>query len=62
MSSCNYRKNNDKNSLSNVLDQFKKQDVVIRSISDSPFGELVGNKIKDRLTDYIVGLMSRFSI
>ena len=47
---------------SNVLDQFKKQDVVIRSISESPFGELVGNKIKDRLTDYIVGLMSRFSI
>tara|TARA_B100000768_G_scaffold180259_2_gene199740 strand:+ start:1205 stop:1654 length:450 start_codon:yes stop_codon:yes gene_type:complete len=50
------------NRESNIFDRFKKQDVVIRSISDSPFGELVGNKIKERLTDYIVGILSRIRI
>lgn len=52
----------DLNQNENVFDQFKKQDVVLRSISDSTFGELIGNKIKDRLTDYIVGILGRFRL
>ena len=45
-----------------LIDEFKEQDFMIREVGNSKLGEVIGNKIKERLTDYIVGVLSRIRI
>ena len=45
----------------NILDDFKKQDFMIRDISANPLSGIIGEKIKHKLTDYIVEIISKFN-
>lgn len=46
----------------NTLDEFKQQDFMVKELSESPLTQVVGNKLKEKMTDYIVGILSRFRI
>ena len=45
-----------------LIDEFKKQDFLIKGIAESPISGVIGDKIKDRLTNYIVNILSRIRI
>lgn len=46
----------------NTLDEFKQQDFMVKELSESPLTQVVGNKLKEKMTDYIVRILSRFSL
>ena len=45
-----------------IIDEFKKQDFMVNELSESPLTKMVGEKLKERLTDGIVSILSKFRI
>jgi len=45
-----------------VIDEFKQQDFVVKDLSESPLTRLIGEKIKQKATNYIVNFLSRFKL
>ena len=46
----------------NLIDEFRKQDFMINGIAESPMIGIIGEKIKTKITDYIIGIISKFNI
>ena len=46
----------------NIMEEFKKQDFMVRDLAENPLTEMIGNKLKTKATDYIVSILSRFNI
>ncbi len=46
----------------NIIDQFKSQDKIIKGFAESELSTIFADKIKNRLTDYIVGILGRIRI
>ena len=45
-----------------AIDEFKQQDFVIKDLSESPITRMIGEKLKERATNYIVRILSRFKL
>lgn len=45
-----------------IMDEFKKQDFMVNELSESPLTKMVGEKLKERITDGIVSILSKFRI
>ena len=45
-----------------IIDEFKKQDFMVNELSESPLTKMVGERLKERITDGIVSILSRFRI
>jgi hypothetical protein len=45
-----------------IIDEFSKQDFLVKEAADSPLTKMIGERLKERATDYIVGFLSRFRI
>ena len=45
-----------------VIDEFKQQDFVVKDLSESPLTRMIGEKIKEKATNYIVRILSRFKL
>ena len=45
-----------------IIDEFSKQDFIIKEANESPLTRMIGERLKERATDYIVGILSRFKI
>ena len=46
----------------NFIDELKQQDFVIKEMADSPFAEIIGERLKENVTDYIVRIISKIKI
>ena len=46
----------------NIVDEFKSQDRIIKGFAESELSTIFADKIKNRLTDYIVGVLGRIRI
>ena len=45
-----------------AIDEFKQQDFLVKDLSESPLTRLIGEKIKQKATNYIVNFLSRFKL
>ena len=45
-----------------IMGEFKKQDFMVNELSESPLTKMVGEKLKERITDGIVSILSKFRI
>ena len=45
-----------------AIDEFKQQDFVIKDLSESPITRMIGEKLKEKATNYIVRILSRFKL
>ncbi len=45
-----------------IIDEFKQQDFVVKDLSDSPLTRMIGEKVKQKATNYIIGILSRFKL
>ena len=45
-----------------ILNEFKGQDFLLDELSGSPFTKMLGERLKERATDAIVGILSKFRI
>lgn len=45
-----------------VIDEFKQQDFVVKDLSESPLTTMIGEKLKQKATNYIIGILSRFKL
>ena len=43
-----------------IMSEFKEQDFMIKEMSDSPFTKMIGERIKEKLTDYIAGILGKY--
>lgn len=46
----------------NIVEEFKSQDKIIKGFAESELSTIFTDKIKNRLTDYIVGVLGRIRI
>ena len=45
-----------------IIDEFSKQDFIVKEANESPLTRMIGERLKEKATDYIVGILSRFRI
>tara|TARA_B100000242_G_scaffold274036_1_gene228077 strand:+ start:1011 stop:1454 length:444 start_codon:yes stop_codon:yes gene_type:complete len=45
-----------------IIDEFKQQDFVVKDLSESPLTMMVAEKLKEKATNYIVGILSKFKL
>ena len=46
----------------NIVEEFKKQDRIIKGFTESELSTIFADKIKNRLTDYIAGVLGKIRI